>query len=275
VLPRGTGDDYEAAKLLGAAYRSWDDPGVDWEAYDRVVIRSTWDYTQRIGEFLAWCGRVGSRRLRNRPELIAFNADKRYLERFAAASVPTIYLAPGDPTPALEGEVVVKPNVSSGARDTGRFGPRTHHVAVMLIERIQASGRVALVQPYIESLDKHGETALVYIGGELSHVVNKRAILRPNEIAPTSAAMLGVATAMLASNLVTVATATVAERTVADYVLREISANFGTPLYARIDLVRTDDGAPLLLELELIEPNLYLKRSPGAAARLACCVRES
>ncbi len=275
ALPCGTGDDHEAAKLLGATYRSWDDPAVDWEAYDRVVIRSTWDYTQRIGEFLAWCGRVGSRRLRNQHDLIVFNADKRYLDRFAAAAVPTIYLALGDPTPALEGEVVVKPNVSSGARDTGRFSPRMHHVADTLIERIQASGRVALVQPYIESLDEHGETALVYIGGELSHVVNKRAILRPDEIAPTSAAMLGVATAMLANDLVTVATATVAERTLADNVLREISASFGTPLYARIDLVNSDDGAPLLLELELIEPNLYLTRSQGAATRLACCVRES
>jgi hypothetical protein len=111
ALPCGTGDDHEAAKLLGATYRSWDDPAVDWEAYDRVVIRSTWDYTRRIGEFLAWCGRVGSRRLRNQHDLsnqhdlIVFSADKRYLDRFAAAAVPTIYLALGDPTPALEGEV--------------------------------------------------------------------------------------------------------------------------------------------------------------------------
>lgn len=123
--PGGFPDDHEAAALAGAEWRLWDDPTVDWEAYDRVVLRSVWDYTQRIDDFLAWCERVGPERLRNTPELVAFNADKRYLGELGVPIVPTAFVGPDGPPPAFEGEVVVKPNVSAGARDTGRFPPST------------------------------------------------------------------------------------------------------------------------------------------------------
>lgn len=122
ALPDGRHEDQPAAALLGAEFRAWDDTSVDWQAYDRVVIRSTWDYTKRLDEFLAWCSAVGGERLRNAPGLVAFNADKRYLARLAAPSVPTVFVGPREPAPALHGEVVVKPNISAGARDTGRFG---------------------------------------------------------------------------------------------------------------------------------------------------------
>ena len=85
------------------------------------MVRSTWDYTDQVGSFLSWCRRVGDDRLRNRPALVAFNADKRYLAELAAPTVPSTFVGPGDPVPALTGEVVVKPNVSAG---------RTRHRAV-------------------------------------------------------------------------------------------------------------------------------------------------
>jgi len=145
--PEGFADDLEAAALAAADFRLWDDPAVDWEAYDRVVLRSVWDYTQRIDDFLAWCDRVGPQRLRNTPALVAFNSDKRYLGELGVPIVPTAFVGPDGPPPDFEGEVVVKPNVSAGARDTGRFPPERHDEALSLIEAIRASGRVALVQP--------------------------------------------------------------------------------------------------------------------------------
>jgi hypothetical protein len=270
----GWPDDAPVAALLDADVRVWDDPAVDWAAYDRVIMRSTWDYMDRLDEFLAWCEAVGPRRLRNDPALVAFALDKRYLAELSVPTVPTTFVAPGDPSPALSGEVVVKPNVSAGARDTGRFGERAHALAQTLIERIQDSGRVALVQPYLSAVDARGETALVYFHGTLSHVLRKRALLAPDEVAPTAKDGLGEAAAM-AQDLVVAATADAAELALAEQLLAEVEARFGRPLYARVDLVPGPDGEPLLLELEVAEPVLFLAAMPGAAERFAAAIRAS
>jgi len=271
AIPEGWEDDHPAAQLLGADYRCWDDPDVDWQRYDRVVIRSTWDYTRRVQEFVAWARRVGPERLRNHPELVAFNVDKRYLAALAVPSVPTAYVAPGEALPALAGEVVVKPNVSAGARDTGRFGTGAHDGARMLIERILASGRVALVQRYMPAVERDGEAALVFIGGAFSHALHKRAILQADEVAPTIDDELGVATAMRAPDLVDRGHASPEQRAFAERVLAAVARRFGTPLYARVDLLADDCGAPLLLELEAVEPTLYLAHADGGSERLAQC----
>ena len=275
ALPEGWSDDHPAARMLGAEYRCWDDPAVEWERYERVVIRSTWDYTWRSADFLAWAERVGAERLRNAPALVAFNVDKRYLAALEARTVPTSFIAPGDPPPALRGEVVVKPNLSAGARATGRFGPAAHRGALALIEQICASGRVALVQQYVSSVDERGESALVFLGGELSHTLRKRAILRPDEVAPASEGELGVARAMLEPDLVSAGEASPAELRFAEGVIAEVSARFGQPLYARVDLLADEQGEPLLLELEAVEPNLYMAHAEGACERLARAVLAS
>jgi hypothetical protein len=272
ALPEGWPDDRGAAKLLDAEYRTWDDQDVDWDAFDRVVIRSAWDYTSRASDFLAWCQRVGRQRLRNVPDLIAFNADKRYLADLSLPTVPTQFVGPGEPVPSLDGEVVVKPNISAGARDTGRFAPAAHDEARALIARIQASGRVALVQPYMTSVDRRGETALVFLAGTLSHVLRKRAVLDRDEVAPLADMQHAPAAAMLREDLVGPGAADDAERALAGLVLSEISSRFGCPLFARVDLVLGPDGEPLLLELEAIEPLLYLETSPNASQRLADAV---
>ena len=110
----------------------------------------------------------------------------------------------------------MKPNVSAGARDTGRFGADAHDAARALIERIVAGGRVALVQRYMPAVEHDGETALVFIGGVFSHALRKRAILRADEIAPTIDDELGVATAMRAPDLVGPARASPAQRAFAE-----------------------------------------------------------
>ena len=276
-IPGGDPDDHPAAAALGAAFEVWDDPNVDWEAYDRVVLRSVWDYTLQPAAFLAWCRSIGSVRLRNDPALVAYNADKRYLADLPVPTVPTAFVVAGDPPPALHGEVVVKPSVSAGARNTGRFGPSHHREAHELVDRITAAGSAALVQPYLADVDARGEIALVYFHGELSHVLRKRAVLEPDEVAPAAAGTrLGVAAAMLRDDLVTAGQADAAEVALARDLLADVAARFGgPPLYARVDIVRDADARPVLLELEVVEPSLYLELADGATERFVAAVRAS
>jgi hypothetical protein len=165
---------------------------------------------------------------------------------------------------------VVKPAVSAGARDTGRFGPAAHREALALLEEIGRSGRVALVQPYLKAVDELGETALVFVAGELSHVLSKRPVLRPDEVAPMADDELGPALAMYDDGLVGPGEASAAERGLAERLTGWLAERFGgVLLYARVDLVPGPEGEPVLLELEVTEPALYLESAPEAANRLA------
>jgi hypothetical protein len=266
-----------ALRAAGAdpSHEVWSDPGAGWDAYDLVVLRSVWDYTFRRAEFVAWARRLGER-LRNPPELVAWNSDKRYLADLAEAGVPVVptrVAEPGDPPPELEGEVVVKPAVSAGGRDTGRFGPAAHGEARALIARLGERGEAALVQPYLSGVDREGETAIVFFAGRLSHVLRKGAVLRPDEVAPMTEDALPVAEVMWDPGLVGAGEAGPAERETAKAVVEEVGRRFGAmPLYARVDLVPGPDGAPVLLELEAIEPNFYFEIAPGAAGRLAAAL---
>lgn len=279
LVPDGWDDDREAAALLDAEFRSWDDAEVDWSRYDRVVLRSVFTYQHHVDEFLAWCRAVGPRRLRNSPDLVAFSADKRHLSGLSAPTIPTAFIGPGDALPELHGEVVVKPNVSAGARDTGRFTPATHDQAVALIDQIRAGGAVALVQPYMSDVDRSGEAAFVFLGGELSHVLRKRSVLRPDEVAPVAregfARKLRVAQAMVEKDLVGPGEADPAEHALAERVLAEVVERFGTPLFLRVDLVHESSDKPVLMEIEAIDTVLYLASSPGASERFAAAVRTS
>lgn len=250
----------------------WDDRETDWAAYDAVVIRSTWDYAHRRPEFVEWADAVGGR-LHNTAALIRWNSDKRYLGDLAEAGFPaveTLYVGPTDAPPPLEGELVVKPTVSAGGRDTGRFSPAAHGQARDLIAAIQAGGRTAMVQPFEPTVDTAGETAVVCLDGRPSHVLHKRAVLRPDEVAPLRDDPLGAAEVMYHPELVTGGEASERELDLTRRILDHVTERFAyVPLYARVDMLTRENGEPLLLELEAVEPNLYLDRSPGAAERVA------
>lgn len=277
VVPPGFDDDelLDAALTRRGASAScvrWDASGADWRRFDRVVIRSTWDYTTRLDEFLDWADSVGER-LSNSPAVVRWNSDKRYLGDLRGAGlavVPTAYLTPGDPLPELSGEIVVKPAVSAGGRDTGRFGPEAHHEARRLLRRLTAAGRVAMVQPYQHSVDLQGETALVFLDGAFSHALRKAAVLEPDEIAPIRDDPLGAAEVMYDPELVVAGSSSEPERSLGEAVIGYLADRFGEPpLFARVDVLPAEGGEPTLLELEVIEPNLYLHTAPGAADRLA------
>jgi len=144
--------------------------------------------------------------------------------------------------------------------------------ALALVERIRASGRVAIVQSYLADVDRNGETALVFVAGEISHVLNKRPVLRGEGEAPLGAGPLQAAAVMTEDGLVVPAHGDDAQREFAAEVMAAVGERFGTPLYARVDIAADDDGQPLLMELEAIEPCLYFATVPGSGARFARAV---
>jgi glutathione synthase/RimK-type ligase-like ATP-grasp enzyme len=245
--------------------RVWDDPSVRWDEFRLVVVRSTWDYADRREAFLAWASNVP--RVLNSVAVLSWNTDKTYLRSLAASGVPTVPTTwvgkDGGSFDLPRGHLVVKPAVSSGSQNTSRYGPEDGASARLHIERLAGAGRDVMVQPYISSIDAGGETGLIYIDGEFSHAIRKGPLLRAS----------GVTTGQLwAVEDISRRQADADELTLADAALDAIPWPRSTLLYARVDLVRGDDGAPLLLELELAEPSLFLGLGSGAVARLAAAI---
>ena len=246
------------AEGVQAAPVVWDS-GADWAAYDLVVVRSTWDYDRRREQFLAWAASVP--RLANPADVLAWNTDKTYLQALASAGVPvveTTWLVPGDVFTPPAGPYVVKPTVSAGARDTAAYDGGAD--ATAHVQRLLAAGRPVMVQPYLPQVDVLGETSVLCFEGEVSHAASKSALLQVGA---------GVRNDIDSRAFVTPAEPTRAQVDLAKAALAVV----GQPLlYARLDLVPGPDG-PLLLELELTEPSLFLRHAEGATARFAAAVR--
>ncbi len=276
---RGRDDDLPpllaalADARVDAAVVDWDDRQADWAAFHLALLRSTWDYTDRLAEFLAWADRAASlTRLVNPPSVIRWNTDKHYLRELARAGVPTVptrFVEPGEPAARTlddflrqesAAEWVVKPAVGAGSRDAARYARGEERAAIEHIERLLHAGRSVLLQPYLEQVDRHGETALIHFGGRFSHAIRKGPLLRRGAV-PIDAQ------ALFAQEHITPRTPSAEELRIGDRVLAALP--FATPLYARIDLIQSADGAPCLLELELTEPSLFFAQAPGAARRLA------
>jgi hypothetical protein len=248
----------DALRVLGVDARTvaWDgDPG-EFDGADLVVLRSTWNYHLAIDAFLEWVKRHEGR-LVNPASVVRWNAHKGYLRDLTEEGfpvVPTAWVARGEACDlgaiaAARGwrDVVVKPAVSAGSHATRRFRgpPFDGAFAADLACRLDL-----MIQPYMASVDGVGERSIVCIDGEISHAVRK---------SPRFAG----ATEQVSSGAMPIEED---ERRLAQRVL----ARFATPLlYARVDIMRDDLGAPLLGEVEVIEPSLFLLQSPGAARRLA------
>lgn len=251
----------------------WDRPH-DWSSVDIALLRSPWDYTQRLQEFLAWAEQVSRQtNLLNPLPVVKWNADKHYLKDLAARDVPTVFthfVEPGERpderiaelvSKANVDEFVVKPAVGAGSRDAGRFGrAETKRAAAHALQMLNEN-RSVLLQPYLSRVDDHGETALIYFNGEFSHSIRKAALLKRSE---------GPAKELFLKERIAPCVPDAAELEVAARALR--AAPFGTPLYARVDLIRDDAGGPVVLELELIEPSLFFPFAAGSAERFAAAV---
>ncbi len=255
ALPDGDGDDaglVEALRDRGlhARWLAWDDPA-SLNA-DLVILRATWDYTDRLDEFLGWTRDVAH--LLNPPDVVAWNTDKRYLADLAAAGVPVVptsFFAPGERIHIPDGEVVVKPSVGAGSVGALRF--RDAAQARAHAEALLADGRTAMVQPY-DARVADGETALVFVGGEQSHAFTKGPMLPPPGQAPEFDE-----SGTFAEERLQPADPDVALWELGHAALAAAAARTGVPasqlLYGRVDIIGGPDD-PRLLELELVEPSL-------------------
>ncbi|MEP6939502.1 MAG: hypothetical protein ABI846_07030 [Rudaea sp.] len=253
----------------------WDDAAADWSRFGLVVLRSTWDYTSRLPEFLAWIDRVSSAtRLLNPVDVIRWNTDKHYLgdlARAGVASVPSHFIEPGeDAGHALEHflvahastEFVIKPSVGAGSRDAQRHGRNELDAARTHAQRLLDAGKSVLLQPYLARVDEHGETALVYFDGIFSHAIRKGPLLRRGE---------GPTRALFAQEHITARAPLADELRVAESALAAIP--YTTPLlYARVDLIRDGADAPCVLELELTEPSLFFVHGAGSVQRFVAAI---
>ena len=260
--------DALARRGLSAAPAVWNDASVDWSNAGTCIVRSTWDYHLHFDRFMEWAAHVDAvaRALYNPLSVIRWNAHKSYvrqLSEMGAPMVPTAWIARGES--ADVGAIVrrlgwkravVKPAVGLATRGVLAFDATDDGIAKA---QRHAAGLLAdhdvMLQPFIASVEREGERALVFIGGEYSHAASKTAF-QP------------LAAAGEAGELPVVADAD--EIAVARAVIRLAAPDL---LYARVDLVRDDSGKPLVIELELVEPSLFLGMHPEAPERFASALQ--
>lgn len=243
----------------------WRQDSVPWESFDAVIVRSTWDYHHDPAAFLGVLERIerSGVPLLNPLELIQWNLSKTYLTDLAARGVETVptlvrdRLAPGDLAPLCEqlgtGEVIVKPVV--GANADGLLRCRADDVSSIRAAERAYDHRACLVQPFVSAVQAEGEYSLFYFNGQFSHAIRKIPASGDIRVQEEHGAEIHPATAAPAL------------RTAGDRALQSLGS---APLYARVDLVPAiDDDGYWLMELELIEPSLYLRTSDGAPGRFA------
>lgn len=253
---------------FGATPAIWSDPTIDWASFDHIIVRNTWDYTNRLEEFLAWA-KMNESCIRNSYKTLAWNTNKIYLQDLADAGFPIVdtqfVTDPlGDWERPAFGDFVVKPTVSAGSQDTMRFttsDPDSQRRAQDLLTRIISQGKTAMVQPYLAAVDGIGETAQLFIGGEYSHAIRKGPLLVTNVEGEKEHGLF-------LKEDISPREPRPEQRYLAAAAMDYVSQRFGVPLYARVDLLEDSEGEPVILELELVEPSMFFSTAIGSAARL-------
>jgi hypothetical protein len=252
---------------LNAEPLIWEDPHQDWGAPRLAVIRSAWDYSFRRDQFVTWAERAAAKTtLWNSARMVRWNTHKSYLcdlARRGVSVVPTLLLAAGS-TANLSGlleergweDAVLKAAVAQSGR-YALFMPRERRAAGQAHLARLLPHEDMLVQPYVRSVTTSGELSLVFIEGGFTHGVRKRAALGDFRVhddyggsvhrdQPTEAELATACTAIAAA---------------------------GEPLhYARVDLVAGADGTPMIMEFEVIEPELFFRQSPEALERFTASI---
>lgn len=241
----------------------WDNPEVDWQRAGICVVRSTWDYHLRRDQFLEWAKQVNAvTPLKNELSLLEWNSHKSYLRELAGWGVPvvpTVWVKAGGHADLASimrdnawAEVIVKPAVGLATFGLRRIGntPGKLKEGQAHLDVLVRAGDV-MIQPYYSSVVSYGERALIFINNEYSHCVRKaafQALMPAGKAGEVPAKALGD------------------EVDIAYGVIKALKRPL---LYARVDLVRDDLGSPRLLELELVEPSLFLAMHAPAVDRLA------
>ena len=264
--------DELAARGCDPQIKVWNDPDVDWSRAGMVVVRSVSDYAQDRAAFLEWTR--GLRRVQN------WNSDKHYLKDLAALGMPTILTSWLEPEQKLSkhqihtrfpafGEFVVKPAVSSGVRDIGRYTTvdiRQRQAAMRQVQGLLGEGRSVMIQRYVEEIDLHGEISLVFFNGLVSHAVEKRSALHPASITDPTVHE-AVVTAEPADSVAWKWGQEI-RRVLHDYVRSRLGHDEQF-LFNRVDLVPDGRGSFLVMEVSLVDADLYLGATPNALGNFA------
>lgn len=260
ALLRGALEKYN----LRVARKGWDDADFDWSTTKYVVFRTPWDYFHRYAEFSAWLAKaVKQTSFLNHPETIFWNIDKHYLADLASKGFPVVktqYIEAGTHitlrdvfTSFAIGEIIIKPAISGTARHTYRITEQVIDAHENIFQQLVAK-ECMLVQPFLESILTRGEITLVVLDGKFTHAVLKRAKTGDFRVQDDFG---GTVHDYIAAN---------DEKKFAEQVFQSLSP---VPVYGRIDLVWGDDGNLLISELELIEPELWMRKNPTSASIFA------
>lgn len=268
-FPQGFEDDLTALEPLrrhGIEVQAavWDDPKVDWESFEAIIIRSTWDYYQQPEAFRAWLDQIEARgmTLLNPVDLIRWNMDKRYLRELQGRGItviPSEWVDPGAPVDLRTvlqtrgwSEAVIKPAVSAGAWQTQRVSLSDLGSAQVQVDQI-LQDRAVIIQQFRPEVMHEGEWSFLFFNGVFSHAVLKQP--------PAGDFRVQAGTMQLIS----------ADPTVLKQAQAVVGALDMPPLYARVDGV-ISNGEFQLMELEVFEPCLYLRTDPTSAQRFADAV---
>jgi len=258
---------------------AWEDETVAWDSFDLIVVRSPWNYVEKLDSFRNWLGdRRGLTTFHNPVELIEWNIDKRYLADLAHRGVPIVPTAFVDSIEEFRSaaqsfgsaEIVVKPSVSAGSRLTGRF-LKADRAAETLASAILANDLTVMVQPFAERIDAEGEIGTVLFDGVISHSFNKAALLAEGGQLVGGEYQEQISSVQTPDDVRAVVDAAA---NAATEIARERSwiSTHEQLLYGRYDVVRLDDGSPALLEAELFEPCFFLPTDVDAADRFVGAV---
>ncbi|HWH44875.1 MAG TPA: hypothetical protein VNT32_09090 [Thermoleophilaceae bacterium] len=250
---------------LDVSVEVWTDPSIDWGAFDLLFVRCVWDYFNRHDEWVGWTRRVeGLVPVANPPDTLRWNSAKDYLRDLAETGVrtlPTTWLERGASAdlPALLAErgiddAILKPTVGGGSLGLHRVDPADPGAAQAHLDSLLAAGDV-MVEPFLPSIVERGELSVVCLDGRPSHAVRKTPRAGDIRVQPEHGGHVEAAEP---------------EPDEWEQVERVLAAVSDRDLaYARVDLVRDGDSRPALIELEAIEPRLFMDHSAGAAERVA------
>ncbi|MBV1775156.1 hypothetical protein KSF73_05455 [Burkholderiaceae bacterium DAT-1] len=256
-----------ASHGLTAKRVAWDDRSIDWTQIKGAVLRSTWDYFERQAEFIPWLEGVGRlTRLVNRYDLLQWNLDKHYLGDMAeqgVAIVPTLYIEKGESVDLAARmqqfgwtNAIIKPVISGAARLTFRVDAENIADMQVQIDSILKDEGMML-QPFMPSVMSEGELSLMVIDGKHTHAIRKTPKAGDFRVQDDHG---GTVHPYFAS------TEEIA------FAEQAVAACPVVPAYARIDLVRDSKGQLRIMEMELLEPELFFRFCPDAARQLAAAI---
>jgi glutathione synthase/RimK-type ligase-like ATP-grasp enzyme len=254
----------EPMKSLGwiAEEISWRNEKADWKKYDAVIVRSTWDYQNDLEKFISVLANINnSTHLENDLELMKWNMNKKYLfdlEQKGVKIVDTVWENNFNPNLSHKyfdmlntEEIIIKPNISANADNTFRLTKENFNEYFPRLKKVFAS-REFMVQPFLKNIIDEGEYSLFYFGGQFSHSVLKKPKQKDFRVQEEHGG--NIQPIKVFSEIISIA----------ENIINKLST---IPLYGRVDLVRTSQNEFALMELELIEPSLYLNKDEQSPIR--------